>query len=104
MKYRVFDTSVNRLFGTFDTEAEAMTLVRTLVGSNEDDWADDLAVSCERPDGSFDEPLSGAALLARAEDVVAKRETVGISGGNNSGDVASSVQPVAAKGNRGGRR
>ncbi len=69
MKYRVFDTSINKLFGVYDSEEEAMALVRTLVGSNEDNIANDLAVSCEHDDGSFTEPLSGAALVARAERV-----------------------------------
>ncbi len=74
MKYRVFDTSINKLFGVYQTEEEAMTLVRTLIGANEDDYADDLAVACEREDGSFSEPLSGVALVARAEQVAKERE------------------------------
>ena len=69
MVYRVFDTSINRLFGAFATEEDALALVRTLVGANGDDAADDLALGRERADGSFAAPLSGAALLARAEEV-----------------------------------
>lgn len=72
MTYRVFDTSINKLFGAYSTEEEAMTLVRTLVGANDDGYADDLAVGCERDDGSSTEALSGAALLARADEVLAK--------------------------------
>lgn len=77
MKYRVFDTSINKLFGAYDTEEEAMTLVRALVGTNDVGYAEDLAVSCEFADGHFSEPLSGAALLARAEEVAAQRELAG---------------------------
>ena len=74
MTYRVFDTNINKLFGAFETEEEALTLVRALIGDNGDDYADDLAVAYERADGSFGEPLSGAALLARAEEGSAVRE------------------------------
>ena len=68
MVYRLFDTSINRLFGSFDTEEDALALVWTVVGANRDD-ADDLALGCERADGSFAAPLSGATLLARADEV-----------------------------------
>ncbi|MDQ3043590.1 MAG: hypothetical protein M3R06_00355 [Chloroflexota bacterium] len=88
MIYRVFDTSINKLFGTFKTEKEAMVLVRTLVGTNEDNWADDLAVGYERADGSFKEPLTGPALLERAEQVVAQRAS-GSSTGSGDPDVYS---------------
>jgi len=67
MTHRVFDTGINKLFGVYETEQDAMTLVRSLVGSNDDDVAHELAVSRERPGGTFDEPLSGAELLHRAE-------------------------------------
>ena len=93
MIYRVFDTSINRLFATYDTEEKALALVRTLVGANGTDYVDDLAVGCEQADGSFAEPLTGAALLARVEDVVARHErapakhveAVGASQGSGSG-------------------
>ena len=68
MIYRVFDTSINRLFGAYSTEEEALTLARTLIDDNGDDYADDLAVGCERDDGSFAVPLSGAALIARTQE------------------------------------
>jgi len=74
MIYRVWDTDINRLHGTYDTEEEALALVRTLVSTYGDAYAEDLAVGCERPDGSFTEPLSGRELLARAEQVMAERE------------------------------
>ena len=73
MTYRVFDTGINKLFGVFPTEAEAMRLVRVLL-SDDAGYADDLAVSCEADDGSFASPLSGAALIARADEVAAEEE------------------------------
>lgn len=73
MRYRVWDTDINRLFGTYDNEAEALSWVRTLLSRYGDGYADDLAVGCEREDGSFTEPLSGAALRQRVADVAAER-------------------------------
>lgn len=73
MRYRVWDTDINRLFGTYDNEAEALSWVRTLVGRYGEGYADDLAVGCEREDGWFTEPLSGAALLKRVDVVAAER-------------------------------
>jgi hypothetical protein len=75
MKYRLWDTDINRLFGTFESEGEALALVRTLVGRYGDAYADDLAMGCERSDGSFIPPLTGAALIARAGQIVAKPKT-----------------------------
>jgi hypothetical protein len=66
MKYRLWDTDINRLFGTFETEGEALAFVRILIHDYGKAYADDLALGCERGDGSFTEPLVGAALLARA--------------------------------------
>lgn len=66
MKHRLWDTDINRLFGTFDTEDDALALVRTLVERYGDAYANDLALGCERLDGSFTAPLTGAALVERA--------------------------------------
>jgi hypothetical protein len=75
MTYRVFDININKLFGVFPTEAEAMRLVGVLLRDDEG-YADDLAVSCEADDGTFASPLSGAALIARAEAVMAEDERI----------------------------
>lgn len=74
MIYRVWDTDINRLHGTYDNEADALALVRTLVSAYGNDYATELAVGSEAADGSFTEPLSGAALIARAEEVAAERD------------------------------
>lgn len=74
MRYRVWDTDIGRLFGSFDNPEEALALVGTLVGTYGIDYAEDLALGCEFDDGSFTEPLSGAALVACAEIAAAERE------------------------------
>lgn len=105
MRYRVWDTDINRLFGTYDNEGEALSLVSTLVSRYGEGYAEDLAVGCEREDGSFTAPLSGAALLKRADDMAAGRTRAeaergdvvasrGGSGAGLSGDGAPT--PIAA--------
>ncbi len=94
MKYRVWDTDINRLFGTFETEAEAMTFVRTLVGRYGAAYADDLAVGGERADGTYTAPLTGSALLARAEEVAAEQEPAE----SRRGEVIGSRRPKGGVG------
>lgn len=65
--YRLWDIDINRLFGTFDDEAEALDLVRTLLSTYGEAYAEVLVLGCERGDGSFTQPLTGAALVERAQ-------------------------------------
>lgn len=74
MHYRVWDTDINHLFGTYDSEEDALALVRTLVSQYGKEYAADLAVGGESETGAFTQPLTGAALLSRAEDVAVERE------------------------------
>jgi hypothetical protein len=67
--YRLWDTDVNRLFGTFDDEAAALELVRTLLNRYGEAYAEDLALGGEQRDGSFGPPLTGAALVARTKQL-----------------------------------
>ena len=69
MTYRVFDTSINRLIGWYESESEALALVQALIVANGEDYAEDLAVSYAHDDGSYSEPLFGAVLAARATSV-----------------------------------
>lgn len=69
--YDVIDGPSASILGHFQTEEEALALVRDLIEANDPSWAEDLAVGGVRRDGSFGEPLSGAALLARLEDAAA---------------------------------
>ncbi len=76
MTYRVFDTGIGKLFGAFDNEASALELADTLIGNNDDNFADDLAIGHERPDGTYSEPLTGIPLLARIRELSLLRESV----------------------------
>lgn len=69
MHYEVWDVDINRLFGTFDTEDDALAFVRTLVSRYGRDYAKDLALGCERDDSSVSEPLYGEDLLCRVDEV-----------------------------------
>lgn len=69
MTYRVFDTSINKLFGAFPTESAAMQQVRALI-ADDPAFADELVVSYEREDGSFSLPLSGDLLVSRASAIL----------------------------------
>lgn len=66
MRYRVWDTDINRLFGTYDTEAEALKLVRMLAPVYGEDGGD-LAMASERDDGTFGPARSGFDLLVYAQ-------------------------------------
>lgn len=74
MSYEVFDTGINRLIGVYNTEEEAMMLARALISSNGKEYAEDLAVGWERPDGSFAGSWTGDALIARADEVLGQQE------------------------------
>jgi len=82
MKHTLLDTSINRLMGTYDSEAEALAYVRALLKVNDATFADDLALSAERSDGSFTKPVTGADLVARAEDVDAERDLASVRTGD----------------------
>lgn len=75
MTYRVWDTDLGKLFGVYDTEEEALALVRLLAESHGDD-VEDFTMSRERADGSFGPPESGAALVQYANEVAEKRDRV----------------------------
>ena len=79
MIYRLWDTDIGRLFGVFDTEDEALALVRSMVNTYGANYADDLALGREHGDGSFDEP-SSSALLARLQEKPAPARSAVASG------------------------
>lgn len=66
MRYRVWDTDINRLFGTYETDAEALALVRVLAPVYGEDIGD-LAMTTERDDGTFGPARWGFALLVYVE-------------------------------------
>jgi len=71
MAYMVFDTSINRVMGVYETEDDALSYVRALLRVNDADFADDLAIAEELRDGRYGAPLTGADLVTRAEEVAA---------------------------------
>ncbi len=66
-RYEVMDLPSASLLGCYESEEEALAVVRSLLEVNDPSWVDDLAIGHERADGSAGEPLYGAALLARLE-------------------------------------
>jgi hypothetical protein len=70
LTYNLWDTEVTRNLGQFDDEREALHLVRILVRHHGVGYANDLSLGSVAEDGSFGEPLSGAALIARFEAVL----------------------------------
>lgn len=76
MRYRVWDTDINRLFGTYETEEEALALVRVLAPSYGED-IEDLAMTFEHDDGTFFPALWGFALLGYVEWLDAERMGAG---------------------------
>ena len=102
MKYRVWDTDIGKLLTVYDTEDEALALVRMLISAYGVESADAITMSTEHDDRTFDDPLFGAALAARAEEALAGPAP------DRRGEVIASFQvgmserdetlPMAAKG------
>ncbi|HEV2108810.1 MAG TPA: hypothetical protein VGR16_11150 [Thermomicrobiales bacterium] len=70
MRYKLWDTDIGKLFGTFVREDEAMSLVRTLTSSYGPESAGDLELIIETDEGDSRGSLSGRNLLARANEVL----------------------------------
>ena len=66
LRYRLWDIDINRLYGTFATEAEALEFARVLIHKHGDAYADHLALGREHEDGSITVPLASAALISRS--------------------------------------
>lgn len=73
MIYDLWDVEVNRYLGRFEDESEALVLVRTLVNHYGAAYADDLELGGISVEGEVLEPLSGPALIARADTVLAHK-------------------------------
>ncbi len=81
MKYTLWDIETSNQFGQFEVETEVLTLVRTLVNHYGARYAEDLGLGRVSEDGVILEPLSGAALIARAEEVLPDHQPAGESAG-----------------------
>src|SRR5688572_19838914 len=66
MFYELIDVSTGNLIGTYDSENEALSIVRRGVHLNGVGFVDTLALGYEDNDGEGAELASGADLLARA--------------------------------------
>jgi len=65
--YEVMSAPSATILGRYETEEEDPAMVRGPIAANDLDLAEELAIGWERTDGSFGEPLTGAAPLARLE-------------------------------------
>lgn len=80
-----------------------MTLARALITANGEEYAEGLAVGHDRPDGTFAGPWTGAALIARANEVLGRHETAAaspagfLSSRDNTGRAGDGL-PMAASG------
>jgi hypothetical protein len=68
MHYDLWDVETGNYFGRFEREEDALAVVRTLVSHYGNGYADRLSLGAEDDDGSWTEPIEGAALLARTKD------------------------------------
>jgi hypothetical protein len=71
MKYTLWDTETSNQFGQFEDEIEVFTLIRTLVDHYGACYAEDLGLGRVTDEGVILEPLSGAALIAHVDQVLA---------------------------------
>lgn len=74
MKFDLWDVETNKYLGHFDDESDALVLVRTLVTNLGSAYADDLELGGISDDGEALASLSGAALIARADEVLSTRQ------------------------------
>lgn len=63
---RLWDTNIGHLYGAFTDEEEALQLTRSLVSSLGATIKEELCLTYEHGNGTFDAPLTGDALLERA--------------------------------------
>ncbi len=64
--YDLWDTQSGNMIGTFDSESEALSVVRDLIADFGNEFADELDLGWIAPDGRSRSTASGAALLERA--------------------------------------
>jgi hypothetical protein len=73
MHYELWDVATGNCVGRYDSEADAMARVRSLIGQIGSPYADDLELLEEDEFGNLRGKATGASLIARAESVVASR-------------------------------
>lgn len=70
MEYSLWDIETNRYLGRFTDEKEALALVRKLVNHYGPGYAEFLDLGAVDDAGTALEPISGAMLIARVEEVL----------------------------------
>ena len=72
MTYDLWDVELRKYFGQFDSEIEALSVVRSLIDAYGDDYADDMELA-----GEDDRPnLTGRALVERTRRLVPAADPV----------------------------
>jgi hypothetical protein len=66
MIYDLWDVESGNIVNTFETESEALSVVRTLLDLNEPEYARSLSLGFEDDDGSMEIVAEGDDLAARA--------------------------------------
>jgi hypothetical protein len=66
MIYDLWDISSGNIIDTYETEAQALAMVRDLIEANGDDFADVLSLGYEADDGSVGIVAEGRDLEVRA--------------------------------------
>jgi hypothetical protein len=66
MCYALWDLESANGLGDFDSEGEALAVVRDLLDANDADYAEMLSLECAQDDGTFVVVATGRALAARA--------------------------------------
>jgi hypothetical protein len=65
--YELWDLESGNIIGDFDTESEALAVVRNLLAVNANSFADLLSLGCTEADGTFRIVAQGRPLAARAD-------------------------------------
>jgi hypothetical protein len=67
MYFELWDLDTGNIIGDFDTEAEALAVVRSLVEVNTPSFVDMISLGCIEDNGSFRIVARGRPLAARAD-------------------------------------
>jgi hypothetical protein len=77
MFYVIWDLESGNMVGDFDSEADALSVVRELLDANEPDYAEALSLGRTDDDGTTVVVAGGQALAIRAQtDANSSRQTV----------------------------
>jgi hypothetical protein len=105
VEYSLWDVQTNRYLGCFEDEKQALELVRKLVNHYGPSYAEILDLGVINGEGEPVEPLSGASLIARVEEVLghpeeAPRDELIASPVRPHKGLVSSIEPIAASAKR----